>query len=90
MTEDRLASLAAEVEAAFPGAVAEMATFPSGAAMLDVRWRGHLFVVAYTPRGGFGVDEVGEDEGFDTGYKFISQGFDEAAAELRRLLRSAA
>jgi hypothetical protein len=88
--QDRLANLAAEIEAAFPEAKAELESFPSGAAMLDVRRGGRLFVLAYTPRGGFGVDEVGEEEGFDTGYKFVSEGFDEAAEELRRLLRSAA
>jgi hypothetical protein len=79
--------LARQIEASFPRSTTEVSTFPSGSAILDVRWHGRLFVMAHSPAGEFGVDEVGEGEGFDTGYRFISNRFNEAAEELYRLLQ---
>ncbi len=81
--------LARQIETSFAGSTAEVTAFDSGSATLDVRWQGRLFVMAYSkPLGEFGVDEVGEDEGFNTGYRFTSNEFDEAAEELHRLLQA--
>jgi hypothetical protein len=85
---EEIGTLAAQIEATFPGATTEIESFPSGAIMLDVRWRGRLFVMAYTSRGGFGVDEVGDEEGFETGYQFCSNDLHQARDDLSRLLRS--
>jgi hypothetical protein len=82
-------SLVARIKASFPGVVTEVEHFPSGAAMLDVRWLGRLFVLAYSPSGGFGVDEVKDDEGMEMGYRFRSADYAEAVEELFRLLRLA-
>ena len=80
--------LARQIEASFAGSTTEVTAFDSGSAMLDVRSQGRLFVMAYSKALGFGVDEVGEDEGFETGYRFTSNEFDEAAEELHRLLEA--
>lgn len=67
------------------GIKAELTTFPSGSAMLDV-WRGgRAFVMAYTPKYGFGVDELHAADGFVTGYRFVSEDFNLAARQLRAL-----
>jgi predicted enzyme related to lactoylglutathione lyase len=67
------------------GVEAALTTFPSGSAMLDVRRGGRAFVMAYTPRHGFGVDELHPDEGFVTGYRFVFADFEPAAQQLRAL-----
>lgn len=64
---------------------AELTTFPSGSAMLDVRRAGRAFVMSYTPKLGFGVDEVHADDGFNTGYHFVFKDFEPAAQQLREL-----
>jgi predicted enzyme related to lactoylglutathione lyase len=65
----------------------ELTDFPAGGAMLDIRRRdGRLFVMSYSPSHGFGVDEVGADDGFIPAYRFVSSDFDPAAKELRRLV----
>jgi lactoylglutathione lyase len=69
---------------------AELTTFPSGSAMLDVRRAGRGFVMAYHPKHGFGVDELHEDEGFITGYRFLFKEFEPAAQKLRALATDAA
>ena len=67
------------------GIEAALTTFPSGSAMLDVRRDGRAFVMAYTPAHGFGVDELRPDDGFVTGYRFVSKDFEPAAQHLRAL-----
>jgi lactoylglutathione lyase len=67
------------------GIGAELTTFPSGSAMLDVRRAGRAFVMAYTPTHGFGVDEVHAGDGFLTGYRFVFADFEAAARQLRTL-----
>jgi hypothetical protein len=86
---EEIFTLAEQLKSALPATNTEVHTFPSGAVMLDVRHSGRLFVLAYTPAGGFGVDEVREEEGFEMGYRFLSKDFREAAEELHRLLREA-
>jgi hypothetical protein len=62
--------LAGQIEASFAGSATEVKVFDSGPALLDARWHGRLFVMAYSNAVGFGVDEVDEDEAFVTGYRF--------------------
>ncbi len=65
-----------------------LTVFPSGCAMLDVRRDGRAFVMAYSPAAGFGVDEVGPDEGFGNHYRFAFADFESAADKLRGLTES--
>jgi lactoylglutathione lyase len=64
---------------------AELTTFPSGSAMLDVRRAGRAFVMAYTPTDGFGVDELHPDDGLLSGYQFHFHDFEPAAQQLRAM-----
>jgi hypothetical protein len=86
---NKMTSLAKQIEESFSGSTTEVEIFSSGSAMLEVRRQGRLFVMAYLSSGDFGVDEVGKDEGFETGYRMVSNKFDEAAEELYRLLHAA-
>lgn len=71
------ASLASDVRT-------ELATFPSGAAMLDVHCGGRMFVLAYSPQWGFGVDEIEEEVvGIGTSFR---HGYDNFAAAKDKLL----
>jgi len=67
------------------GIEAELTTFSSGSAMLDVRRAGRGFVMVYSPLNGFGVDELHADDGFVSGYRFVSKDFESAARQLRML-----
>lgn len=86
--QNKLESLSEQVKELFPGTTTKLEIFPSGAAMLDVRRHERLFVVDYSLAHGFAVDEIGTDEGFNTGYRFLSKDFDSAAEELQRLLQT--
>jgi hypothetical protein len=57
--------------------------------MIDVSWDWRLFVLGYSIVDGFGGNEVAEEDGFEMGYGFTSNNFDEAAEEMQRLLRAA-
>jgi len=70
------------------GANATLTTFKSGSAMLDVRRDGLAWVMVYSPKQGFGVDELHGDDGFTTGYRFVSEEFEPAARRLRDLARA--
>jgi hypothetical protein len=85
---DLIGDLAERIKKDFPDAQTELETFASGSAMLDVQRDERLFVFAYSPSSGFGVDQVSESEGFNTGYRFTSNDFQSAARELYRLLRT--
>jgi len=87
--QEQIRRLVEEIHRSHPRAATELNCFDSGAAMLDVRIAGKVLVMAYSPKSGFGVDQLAEDEGFDTGYRFISHDFENAAAELRRLIEGA-
>lgn len=86
---ERIRAMVPRVEAAFPGARVELEVFPSGAAMLDVRLSERMWVLAFTPAGGFGVDEVGPEDAFDTGYRFVSRDFAAAEKQMYALLEGA-
>jgi hypothetical protein len=84
MTE-KMAALAKQI-ATLPRASVDFSVLPSGSAMLDVRRDGRLYVLAYSPERGFGVDEVGDDDGFLVSYRFTYPGFEPAAARLWELV----
>lgn len=87
--EHPLAKLATDIQSEFGGARAELTQFPSGGAMLDVRDSGgRVFVIAHTPRQGYGVDEVQANDGLGTGYRFAYSDLPSAAAKLRELIAS--
>jgi lactoylglutathione lyase len=86
-TVNQMAELAEAIEREVAGSKAELTGFPGGGAMLDVRRvDNRSFVMAFTPSHGFGVDEVREDDGFVTGYRFAFSEFAPAADQLRELL----
>jgi len=85
----RIEMLAKQIETNVPGAKVDFTLFPSGAAMLDVKRAGRLFVLSYLPQGHFGVDEVRDGEGFLTSYRFTSEEFEPAAKHLLALLADA-
>ena len=87
-TLDQILQLSERIKADFKGATTSVEDFASGAVMFDVRFNDRVFVMAYSPASGFGVDELLEGEAFDTGYRFLSKDFDSTAEELYRLLRS--
>jgi hypothetical protein len=75
--------------AKLPGTKVNLSSFPSGAAMLHVTRAERLFVLDYSPTRRFGVDEVHNDEGFLISYRFTSDNFEPAAAELWAVVRAA-
>lgn len=82
-------ALSRRIEQSFPGARTELTSFPSGAVMLDVRWRDRLFVLAWSPTyNTFGVDEVEADTGIDMAFGFSSPRLEAAADELAHRLQS--
>jgi hypothetical protein len=87
---EKIRGLAEQIRASASDAEVEFTAFPSGSAMIDVRRGGRLFVLAYSPTRGFGVDEVRDGEGFLLGYAFTSDSLAPAAERLRQLVAGAA
>jgi hypothetical protein len=85
---DKISALAKQIELSFPGAITTLEIFSSSSAMLDIRLHNKLFVMAYSPTNGFGIDEVGEEDGFDTGYRFNTKDFYVATEEVNKLIKS--
>jgi len=66
-----------------PGVEVDFAPLPSGVVFLHVRVSGRCFVIAHYPqRSGFGVDEVLDGEGFETGYRYWYPEFSDARRKL--------
>ncbi|HLO47102.1 MAG TPA: hypothetical protein VK211_01545 [Kamptonema sp.] len=86
---EKISALAKQIELDFSGAKTTLECFYSGAAMLDIHLNDRLFVMAYFPAHGFGVDEVGEEDGFNTGYNFNTPDFYLATKKLNQLIKSA-
>ena len=86
---EQISDLAQKIRLDFSEAIVTLECFSSGAAMLDVQLYDKLFVMAYSPTSGFGIDEVEEEEGFNIGYRFNTKKFSVAAAELNKLIESA-
>ncbi|MEH1937638.1 MAG: hypothetical protein V7L14_28800 [Nostoc sp.] len=83
---EKISALAKQIELSFPGAITTVEIFPSGSAMLDIHLHNKLFVMAYSPTHGFGIDEVGDEDGFDTGYRFNTKDFYVATEEVNKLI----
>jgi hypothetical protein len=83
-----ITQFAEEVRKGSPAVRTEVMTFPSGVIMLDVHCGERLFVMAYFPRDGFGVDEVLEGEGFGTGYRYGFPDFPSARDKLLQLMNA--
>jgi hypothetical protein len=87
---DRVQELAADLDATFPGARTKCSPFASGAIWLDVWMANRLFAFHYFPsEAWFAVDETTEEDAFSPTYAHGSADFDEAAEQLRALLRAA-
>lgn len=72
-----------------PNAIVEIEILPS-AAMLDVHCNGRLFVLAYSPSMGFGVDEFEEEViGLGSSYRYSFETIDAARDKLLELVRNA-
>ncbi len=80
-------SLGSRIVAETAGAVFELTEFASSSVMLDVRRGTHAFVMAYSPKTGFGVDELGPGDGFLSGYRHSFSDFESAASRLRELVQ---
>jgi hypothetical protein len=61
----------------------ELVIFPSGAVMLDVHCDGCMFVLAYSPEWGFGVDDDEGEIGLGTSFRY---GFDDFLSAKEKLL----
>jgi predicted enzyme related to lactoylglutathione lyase len=79
---DNIERLADQLRASAPDAAVAVTFYPSGSAVLDVTRSGRLFVMAYAPSRGLGVDEVRDGEGFVVSYRHNYEAFDVAAAKL--------
>jgi hypothetical protein len=84
---DDIAEFANELRKQSDITKAEVSTFPSGGVTLDV-WVGRrMFVLHYLPSYKmFGVDEVKDDEGLGTNYRFGFDAFTAAKAKLLNLI----
>ncbi|MBD2297655.1 hypothetical protein H6G80_06980 [Nostoc sp. FACHB-87] len=85
---DKISVLAKQIKLSFPGAITTLEIFSSCSAMLDIRLNNKLFVLDYSPTNGFGIDEVREEDAFNTGYRFNTKDFYIATEELNKLIKS--
>lgn len=83
----KIKDFAEQIKTSFPSLEVEIDAFSSGAVMLDIHKHNSLFVLAYSPKHGFGVDEVHEHDGFDSGYIFHTKDLDEALARLMKIIK---
>lgn len=85
---DKVNKYIKQLERDFPDLITEIDCFPSGSIMIDIHRNNKFFVLAYSPKQGFGVDEVQEDDYFDSGYSFVTQSSEEAFKQLRKIIVS--
>jgi hypothetical protein len=77
-----LEALAANLRQRHEDISTEISVFPSGAVFLDVRRGDRAWVLAYSPtHDQFGVDELGDHDGFTTSYMYTTNEL-EAAAQI--------
>jgi hypothetical protein len=77
-TAVNLTDLLDEIRAKFVGLRGEVTSFDSGAAMLDVWWRDRFWVLEYSPRDGYVLDNESEKHPFNSGFSFATQDFEAA------------
>jgi hypothetical protein len=85
---EEISLLAKQIELKCSGARTQLEIFDSGSIMLDIYWQNRLFVLAYSPKDGFFVDEVLDDDYFGMGYQFHANDFNQAIGEIDRLINS--
>jgi hypothetical protein len=83
---DELTPFVRRIQQAQPSASTAITRFGSGGWMLDVRIGERIFVMACSPTNGFGVDEIVEGAGFESGYRFHSTEFASSADFLLSLM----
>jgi hypothetical protein len=83
---EAVASLEQKLRGQFPTAVLDVTWFASSAFMVDVRLGSRLFVVAFSPTTGFGVDEVQESDDIDTSFRYSAANVDEVISKLTNLV----
>ncbi len=86
MVRTQLEGFVEEVRLKRPSAVVELVSYDGGGVIVDVHVNGRLFVLAYSPSGGFGVDEVSNNEGLGAGYKHVVADIDSAIALMWSML----
>ena len=85
---EEIKQFAEEVRKDSPAVRTEVMAFPSGAVMLDVFREGRMFVLAYLPSYScFGVDEVQDDDGIGTWYRYGFADFPSAKDKLLQLMK---
>ena len=84
---EQFRQLVSTLDASSDCARSELTLFPSGGEMIDVhRKDGRVFVLAFSPDRGFGVDELHVDDGFVDSYQFTFTEFSSAALKLQELV----
>jgi len=82
-----LETLAADLRQRHSGISTELSEFPSGAVFLDVRRHDRAWVLTYSPtHDQFGVDELGDQDGFTTSYRYTTNQLAEAVQILTDLV----
>ena len=80
-------ALAADLRRRLDGVSTELSVFPSGAVFLDVRRSDRAWVLTYSPtHDQFGVDELGDQDGFTTSYRYTTDKLAKAAQILTGLV----
>lgn len=84
---ESMTELADELKKASPAIRTELQTLPSGSVLLDVFVDHRFFVIHYIPSYlMYGVDEVKDDDGFGSHYRFGFKDLASARAKLRELM----
>ena len=79
-------SFARELELLDKNTKTDVASFSSGAIMLDVFCQDRMFALVYSPTAGFGVDEIQEEDSLGISYKFHLNNLDSAKKKLKQLM----
>lgn len=78
------------LQCSFPSINVAKSTFSSGGIFIDVRLNQRARVLMYSPHHDcYGIDELRDDDGYTTGYKYAALSFDEASRILLELLQVA-
>ena len=80
-------ALKTKLETAFPFVSFSIESFDSGAVSFEVRFNERLLVVDYYPKYGFCVDEVDDEDGFNSGYKDCFDNVTDVEDKLRSILK---
>jgi hypothetical protein len=75
MGSDTMRKFVQELRDKFPSFKISYSSMKKNRSMVDIRTNGRLFVWIYDPKLGYGVDEVKDGEGFESGYKYVYQTF---------------